>query len=1026
MSVQDYELLLRVRTDLMEAMSGLTGLTDKLGAGDSAAKKLGETADEASDRIRKMVQASRDQAQAQQASNAALKQAGQDAGAISRNYDEQAGAIKRAAAAQTDYNRSFNQAGGGGAANTQRSTAALAAQRSEMAALANQIDPTIKALARLDAQERQLNTMRSKGVVGLDDYQRFKGLIDQSRESLTSAGSAAHTFSLNTAQARLEMGRLLKDVATGQWERLGQTSMTLASQSGLMSVLFNPLSLAIAAVVGSLGAFVVAAEQVAAENDKLNRSIQSTGNFAGETVSGVNKMAASITSANGSIGTSRDVLNQLVASGKVGSQALQSMGQAAVDMAELTGQGAEKATAAVMQMFDGTTASLLKANEQYHFLTTAVYDQIVALEAEGDTQAAMDVAARAFHAAAVERIQSMNSELSGLARWWDSVKTAAGNAWERMKTGASVVLGTADLQTQIYALMGQKAGAESGNPFTFSSWSPADERKLQDLQKRLQEQTDKAELAQSRAELSTGAVDAKADLDRMGQSLDRNKAKQAELNKLQADFLKLWKGAEPGDASLAGVQAVTDEKGKTTFSGGLYDQYVADINKRYDAKTPKAKSDAGALSAQQQLIKLLNDEQGALDPVAKAWATYNDKVQQANELATKAKTARGADVAAINAQRDAVVQLAAQVRDAAIDKETAKARQEWEKFRDALQSTDAGHVNIARISDDIQKLNAWLAQGTITAQEYQAALVGALDRGAKQQPKYKGIDGAVGGPFSEMDKNNRATEDEDQWFQQEMARINSERAAQLGNQAAWDELELQAKQKHSAAMAKIDQDRQRLMMIGITASLAQGAEAIKAGFGAQSNAYRAAFALSKAAAVAQATVNMFLDISQASAKGWPMNIPLIAQAMGEGLSIIGSIRSISAGYATGGYTGPGGKYEYAGPAHKGEVIWSQDDVARAGGWRAVDAMRRGAGFAIGGYTGVPAANSGDFGVPTSGRPVAASPGAAAGSGGGARLRIVNVVSPEHMNDWATSSEGEEVLMNMLGRNRTVLKTLVNS
>ncbi|MBL8387013.1 MAG: phage tail length tape measure family protein [Hydrogenophaga sp.] len=48
-------------------------------------------------------------------------------------------------------------------------------------------------------------------------------------------------------------------------------------------------------------------------------------------------------------------------------------------------------------------------------------------------------------------------------------------------------------------------------------------------------------------------------------------------------------------------------------------------------------------------------------------------------------------------------------------------------------------------------------------------------------------------------------------------------------------------------------------------------------------------------------------------------------------------------YWTGGYTGAGGKYEVAGLVHKGEVVWSQADVARAGGVPAVEAMRVGGG-----------------------------------------------------------------------------------
>ncbi len=52
----------------------------------------------------------------------------------------------------------------------------------------------------------------------------------------------------------------------------------------------------------------------------------------------------------------------------------------------------------------------------------------------------------------------------------------------------------------------------------------------------------------------------------------------------------------------------------------------------------------------------------------------------------------------------------------------------------------------------------------------------------------------------------------------------------------------------------------------------------------------------------------------------------------------------------GGYTGPGGKYEPAGLVHRGEIVWSQDDIARAGGVGIVEfARRRGLkGYADGG------------------------------------------------------------------------------
>ena len=46
-------------------------------------------------------------------------------------------------------------------------------------------------------------------------------------------------------------------------------------------------------------------------------------------------------------------------------------------------------------------------------------------------------------------------------------------------------------------------------------------------------------------------------------------------------------------------------------------------------------------------------------------------------------------------------------------------------------------------------------------------------------------------------------------------------------------------------------------------------------------------------------------------------------------------------FATGGYTGPGKVNDVAGIVHKGEVVWSQSDIAKAGGLSVVEAMRAG-------------------------------------------------------------------------------------
>ena len=54
-------------------------------------------------------------------------------------------------------------------------------------------------------------------------------------------------------------------------------------------------------------------------------------------------------------------------------------------------------------------------------------------------------------------------------------------------------------------------------------------------------------------------------------------------------------------------------------------------------------------------------------------------------------------------------------------------------------------------------------------------------------------------------------------------------------------------------------------------------------------------------------------------------------------------RRFARGYSSGGYTGAGGVHEAAGVVHKGEVVFSQADVRRFGGWRVVENLRRSGG-----------------------------------------------------------------------------------
>lgn len=115
-------------------------------------------------------------------------------------------------------------------------------------------------------------------------------------------------------------------------------------------------------------------------------------------------------------------------------------------------------------------------------------------------------------------------------------------------------------------------------------------------------------------------------------------------------------------------------------------------------------------------------------------------------------------------------------------------------------------------------------------------------------------------------------------------------------------------------------------------------------FGEQSKAYKLMFAADKAYAIAAAGLAIQQNIAAAAKVGFPYNLPLIAGAVAQGVSIIANIRAIKdQGFADGGFTGFGGKYDPAGIVHKGEVVWSQEDIKRWGGVGLVENMRKSSG-----------------------------------------------------------------------------------
>lgn len=125
--------------------------------------------------------------------------------------------------------------------------------------------------------------------------------------------------------------------------------------------------------------------------------------------------------------------------------------------------------------------------------------------------------------------------------------------------------------------------------------------------------------------------------------------------------------------------------------------------------------------------------------------------------------------------------------------------------------------------------------------------------------------------------------------------------------------------------------------------------------GQQSSAYKAMFAASKAFAIAESIINIQLALSEAAKLPYPANLVEYAWVASQTASIVSNIQSVTMSFATGGYTGDGGKYTPAGIVHKGEYVITKEATARLGrGF--LDHLNYGSvrrGFANGGGVGVP-------------------------------------------------------------------------
>ncbi|SLO29198.1 putative phage tail protein [Klebsiella pneumoniae] len=189
------------------------------------------------------------------------------------------------------------------------------------------------------------------------------------------------------------------------------------------------------------------------------------------------------------------------------------------------------------------------------------------------------------------------------------------------------------------------------------------------------------------------------------------------------------------------------------------------------------------------------------------------------------------------------------------------------------------------------------------------------------------LSGTFGGMQQQYSQLDQAQKDLDAWLARK-----EEAYKKAGAITAEGEARMQKTRADAANAAAVIEAQKNAIITSTTQSMMDSGLSILAdGFGQQSGIYKAAFAASKAYAIAQSMVAINAGIAQAASLPFPSNLMAMATVAMETANIVSNIKAVAdTGFASGGYTGPGGKYQPAGIVHKGEYVFDQASTNRIG------------------------------------------------------------------------------------------------
>ncbi|HBV3503536.1 TPA: phage tail length tape measure family protein [Klebsiella pneumoniae] len=827
----------------------------------------------------------------------------------------------------------MTQAGERAVTSAGKVTKATDEEKQSLSELLDRIDPVNAALNKLDKQQQDLAKFKSKGMVDTDTFDLYSKKIEETRNRLTgfrddlgkTGQSAAQTaFAMRMIPA--QMTDIIVGLSTGQSpfmvlmqqggqlkDMFGGIGPAIKGVGGYVLGLINPVTLA-AAAVGVLGLAYYKGSQ---EQDEFYKSLTLSGNLVGKTTGQLADMAARVSVvANSTTGVTAATLNQIVSSGKVAAESLERVTTAVVEISEATGIATEKLVSDFNDIAADPVAAITKLNDQYHFLTLATYNQIKALQDEGNQQDAARVATDAYANAMQQRANDIHQNLGILERAWDSLAKTAKGAWDAMLDIGREQTGTERI-SQIRKELDWIDKAAGGKLF-FGGRKAELEDELNNLQSQITTEGILTEIISSHDKAEQQRIKTQQEADRVNQQYLSNADKRNKAIKQQSEFLK--------------AGAITAEQ---------YSKNVSRINEMYkDPKPPKTpKGKAYTEDAATRLLDQIKQQtaalQSQLDTSDKLNSATQARVKFEQQIADlKSKTQLTADQKSILSRSDEILQAYKQQEAL---QNSVKTLDDYRKMQEQVKTKDERTNDLLKTR--LELLEKAKATGQLKPGEYEKTRADIYQNTDMQLPSTVRnvvgnttptggqLSGTFGGMQQQYSQLDQAQKDLDAWLSRQ-----EEAYAKAGVITAEGEARMQKTRADAANAAAVIEAQKNAIITSTTQSMMDSGLSILAdGFGQQSGIYKAAFAASKAYAIAQSMVAINAGIAQAASLPFPSNLMAMATVAMETANIVSNIKAVAdTGFASGGYTGPGGKYQPAGIVHKGEYVFDQASTNRIG------------------------------------------------------------------------------------------------